>query len=114
MTQTRNEAWLAGFTAEQRAFYDGLPGWLSGFWALGVWGALLGSLLLLMRSRHAVTAFAASLLGLAVSTFYTRVVTSPPPGLEGGAMLAIQVVIWVAAIVFLVYAMKMRGRGVLR
>jgi hypothetical protein len=114
MTQTRNEAWLAGFTAEQRAYFEGLPGWLSGFWAIAVWGAMLGSLLLLMRSRHAVTAFAASLLCLAVSTFYTRVVTSPPPGLEGGAMMAVQILIWVAAIFFLVYAIKMRSRGVLR
>jgi hypothetical protein len=40
------------------------------FWALGVWGALAGSMLLLLRSRRAVTAFAASLVGLAVSTGY--------------------------------------------
>jgi len=114
MTQTQNEAWLAGFTPEQRAYFDSFPSWLHGFWALGVWGALLGSLLLLMRSRHAVTAFGLSLVGLAVSTFYTRTQTTMPAGLDNGPMVAIQIVIWVAAIGFLVYAVKMRGRGVLR
>ncbi|HEX8364668.1 MAG TPA: hypothetical protein VF603_05225 [Allosphingosinicella sp.] len=114
MTQTQNEAWLAQFTPEQRAYFDSFPTWLHGFWALGVWGALLGSLLLLMRSRHAVTAFAVSLVGLAVSTFYTRTQTTMPEGLDTPQMVGIQIVIWVAAIFFLVYAMKMRARGVLR
>ncbi len=71
MTQTSNAAYLAKCsTPEQRAFFDSFPLWMEATWALGVWGALAGSVLLLLRSRHAVTAFAVSLAGLALSTLW--------------------------------------------
>ena len=114
MTQTRNEAYLAQFTDPQRIYFQSFPLWMEATWALGVWGGLLGSLLLLMRSRHAVTAFAVSLAGLAVSTVYQYVLSAPPEDMTSGAMMAMNVAIWAAAIGLLVYAMRMRGRGVLR
>ena len=55
----------SGMSAAGQAYMLALPAWVTAFWALGVWGSLAGSLLLLARSRHAVTAFAASLVGLA-------------------------------------------------
>ncbi|OZA60779.1 MAG: hypothetical protein B7X78_07865, partial [Sphingomonadales bacterium 39-62-4] len=56
-----------GMGEAEIAYTQAMPAWLSVFWALGVWGSLAGSILLLLRSRHAVTAFAVSLVGLAVS-----------------------------------------------
>lgn len=47
--------------------------WMETAWAIGVWGAFLGALLLLARSRHAAAAFALSLLGLAMKTRRTGV-----------------------------------------
>jgi hypothetical protein len=114
MTQTRNEDYLAHFTDPQRAYFDSFPVWMEAVWALGVWGGLVGSLLLLARSRHAVTAFAVSLAGLAVSTVYQYVLTSPPPDMMTGVMLGMNIAIWVVAIALLVYAVRMRTRGVLR
>ena len=70
MTQTGNEAYLSQFTAEERAFFDSFPAWMEAFWALGVWGALIGSLLLLVRSRYAVHAFGISLVGIVVGMGY--------------------------------------------
>jgi hypothetical protein len=40
-----------------------MPAWMTGVWAIGVWGALAGSVLLLLRSKWAVHVFAASLAG---------------------------------------------------
>jgi hypothetical protein len=114
MTQTRNEQYLAGFTDPQRAYFESFPLWMEAVWALGVWGGLAGSLLLLARSRHAVTAFAVSLAGLALSTVYQYVLNSPPEDMTTGAMVAMNVVIWAVAIGLLVYSLRMRGRGVLR
>jgi hypothetical protein len=114
MTQTRNAAYLAQLTAEQRAYYDAMPAWVDGAWAFGVWGALAGSLLLVLRSRWAVTAFALSLAGLAAATLYSRLLSTAPPGMDAAAMLIMNLVIWAAAIGFLLYAMAMRRRGVLR
>lgn len=114
MTQTRNEDYLAHFTDPQRAYFDSFPLWMEAVWALGVWGGLAGSLLLLARSRYAVAAFAVSLLGLAISTVYQYVLTSPPADMTTGAMIGMNIAIWAIAIGLLLYAVRMRGRGVLR
>lgn len=114
MTQTRNEQYLANFTDPQRAYFESFPMWMEAAWACGVWGGLAGSLLLLARSRYAVAAFAVSLAGLAISTVYQYVLHSPPADMMTGAMIGMNVVIWAVAIGLLVYAMRMRARGVLR
>jgi hypothetical protein len=57
MTQTRNEAYMSAFTPEQLSFFYGIPAW-----AIAVWGGVLGALLLLIRRRHAVWVFLASLI----------------------------------------------------
>lgn len=111
MSQLRNEAWLSQLTEAQRAWLDASPAWADAAWAFGVWGALLGSVLLLMRSRHAFWAFAVSLAGLAVSTVYQHVV-SPMPG--AGSMNMLMIAIWIVALGLLVYTYRMRSSGVLR
>ncbi|WP_324750256.1 hypothetical protein SH591_01755 [Sphingomonas sp. LY54] len=114
MTQTRSAAWMAQLSPAQIAWLDAAPAWAVASWACGVWGALIGSLLLLARSRHAVIAFAVSLAGLAVNTLFQA--TSPMPGshMDGGGALALHLAIWAVAIALLAYALRMRARGVLR
>jgi hypothetical protein len=114
MTQTRNEAYLANFTDPQRVYFESFPMWMEATWALGVWGGVAGSLLLLARSRHAVAAFGVSLAGLAVSTLYQYVLNSPPEWMMTGGMMAMNLVIWAVAIGLLWYALRMRKQGVLR
>lgn len=113
MTAIRDPATMAAMSAPARAYVEALPGWLIAFWALGVWGSLAGSLLLLARSRHAVTAFAVSLLGLAVSQGY-QMLTSRPAEMSSTAMAVFTVVIWGALGFFLLYARRMAAAGVLR
>jgi len=114
MTQTHNEAYLANFTDPQRAYFDSFPIWMEACWAFGVWGGLLGALLLLLRSRHAVAAFAVSLAGLAASTVYQYVLSTPPAEMMSGAMIGMNIAIWAIAIGSLWYAVRMRKAGVLR
>jgi hypothetical protein len=114
MTQTRNADYLAHFTDPQRVYFESFPVWMEAMWAFGVWGGLAGSLLLLARSRHAVAAFGLSLAGLAASTLYQYVLTSPPAEMKSGAMMGMNLAIWAIAIGLLVYAMRMRRAGVLR
>jgi len=114
MTQTRNEAYLANFTDPQRVYFESFPMWMEATWAFGVWGGLLGALLLLMRSRHAVAAFAVSLAGLAASTVYQYVLSTPPEEMKSGAMIGMNVAIWAIAIGLLCYAVNMRKARVLR
>src|SRR5687768_13892563 len=114
MTQTANEAYLSQMTSEQRDYFVNFPPLLDAAWALGVWGAFLGSLLLLTRSRHAVSAFAVSLIGLAISTAYQYFVATPPGSIVNGVYLAMNIAIWAIAIALLLYARRERANGVLR
>jgi hypothetical protein len=114
MTQTRNQAYLAQFTAAQRAYFESFPSLAQGAWALGVWGGLAGSLLLLARSRWAVAAFAVSLFGLAASSVYQHLLSTMPPDLLDGTTIVLTLVIWAVVIGLLLYALAMRRRGVLR
>jgi hypothetical protein len=114
MTQTRNAEYLANYTDPQRIYFESFPIWMEAAWALGVWGGLLGALLLLARSRWAVAAFGASLIGLAVSTFYQYVLNSPPADMQTTGMMAMNLAIWAICIFLFGYARAMRAKGVLR
>ena len=114
MTQTNNEAYLSQFTAEERAFFDSFPAWMEAFWALGVWGALIGSLLLLVRSRYAVHAFGISLVGIVVGMGYQYLAMEAPESMMSGAMVFVPWIILVVGIALLAYARKQAARGVLR
>jgi hypothetical protein len=114
MTKTRNAGYMANFTAEQIAWFDGFPIWMNAAWALGVWGAVAGSVLLLLRHRWAVAAFAISLAGLIVGTVYQFAVSDMPESLKTPGGWAFTGALWVIAIFLLWYAMRMRARGVLR
>ena len=99
--------------AEALAYFEGFPDWADAFWALGVWGALVGSLLLLLRTRFAVWAFAVSLLGLAGTTVY-QIVSEPPEWTQGTMNTVMSIIIWSIATFLLIYAISMRRKGVLR
>ena len=115
MTQTDNAAYLAQFTAEQRAYFDSFPMWMEAVWAIGVWGAVLGSILLLLRMRLAVQAFALSLLGAVLSLIYGLAIDkAPPPPPEMAVMAYMPWVIVVIAALLAWYAWAMSKRGVLR
>jgi hypothetical protein len=114
MMKTRNAAYLAGFPAEQRAWFDSYPLWMNAAWALGVWTAILGSLLLLLRSRWAVHAFVVSLAGLAVATAYQFGSGTMPESLRTKADMIFTACLWAVAAFLIWYALRERARGALR
>ncbi len=116
MTELNNEAYLAmgNFSAEEIAWFTSFPAWAVAFWALGVWGALAGSLLLLARRRLAVVAFALSLIGLAGGSVYQIAHGEMPATLNTPGTQAFTAALWAVAIFLLWYAMRMKARGVLR
>lgn len=116
-TTTRGEAYMRemGFGDDMIAYYDAMPAWMYVPWTLGVWGAVIGSVLLLLRRRWAVEAFGLSLLGALVSLIYGKLIDPPPPAPpEMAAMSWMPFVILLIAVLLFVYAFNMRKRGVLR
>lgn len=61
------ETALAKASPALREYVAAMPVWAHAGWSVGVWASVAGSLLMLARSRHAVTAFLVSLLGAVVS-----------------------------------------------
>ena len=115
MSTTQGETyWRAsGMTQPMIDYYNAMPTWMYGPWIIGVWGAVIGSILLLLRNKLAVPAFALSLLGAAGSLIYGLM--NPMPGLPlAMAMMAYMPwVILVIAALLLWYAWTMRKKGVL-
>ena len=112
MTQTNNAAYLAQFTPEQRAYFDSFPMWMEAIWAIGVWGGVLGSVLLLLRSKWAFHAFLASLVAFAVSVVYGQ--TSGGAAVMGTTGMIFSAVIFLLGLGFVMYSRMMSRKGVLR
>lgn len=112
MTQTKNAAYLAQFTAEQRAYFSSFPLWMEAVWAIGVWGGVLGAVLLLLRSKWAFQAFLASLIAFAVSVVFGQM--SGGSAVMGATGMVFSAVIFVLGLTFVMYSRMMVRKGLLR
>ena len=100
MTRTRNVDFLAqaGDPQVVLAWIDSFPLWAQICWGLGVWGSVAGSVLLLLRSRHAVNAFLVSLVAAVLSFSYQLFISDVPASLDttGGKVIPIVILAIVA------------------
>jgi hypothetical protein len=103
----------AGMTPDQIAHYQQMPAWMTVVWAVGVFGAFLASVLLLLRRQLAVPVFIVSLVAFGISLFYTYVLTQAGP-MMGQQMAIASAVIASLLVLFSVYGRFMSRRGVLR
>ena len=115
MTKTQGAAYMAsaGMTPDQIAHFQEMPGWMTVVWIVGVFGAFLASIFLLLRKKLAFPVFVLSLAAFLVSLLYTYVLTN------GGAVMGQQMAITSAVITgllvfFIWYSRFMAARGVLR
>jgi hypothetical protein len=111
MSHVQGAAYMrsAGMTEPQIAFMAAYPVWMHAVWAVGVWASVLGSLLLLARSKWAFHAFVLSTLGALGALIWTAMA---PAGATTGVMFPILIVVICLALVW--YAWTMTKRGVLR
>jgi hypothetical protein len=111
-THFKIDFYTSQFTPEQLAYFSGFPAWAVAGWAFGVWGAVAGSIGLLLRRKWSVWAFAVSLAGMLVSSIYTLGLSDGAQMMGTGGVI-FTVIIWAAAIFLLVYSRAMANRGVL-
>lgn len=93
MARISPEAMMEGAPQEMKDYFVNMPLWANVGYGLGVWGSVAGSVLMLMRSRHAATAFAVSLVGALLSylgQFQAGVLTPAQPIV----ILAVIVALW--------------------
>ncbi len=114
MTVTRNPDYLAQFTPERLAFLEAFPTWAVASWALAIWLAVAGSVLLLLRSRWAAPAFFLGLVFMMVTSVHNLVLADPPAAQTMGAFeIAFTLAIFLIAVALWLYARAMARRGVI-
>ncbi len=119
MTRTRGAAYvesmMPGVDGSRLVDYiNSFPIWASAGWGLGVWGGLLGAILLLMRHRLAVPVLGLSLVGAIVGIGYQLMRPLDVPDMHTGFNAVVPyLIILIAASLFL-YARSQRAKGVLR
>ena len=102
-----------GMTEAQLAYMEAMPAWTSAPWALGVWGALLGTVLLLLRLKWAFHAFVASLIGLLISLVYSFGM-SDGLAVMGTMGMVMNGIVLAGCLFFVWYSRMMMKKGVLR
>ncbi|WP_395623209.1 hypothetical protein [Sphingomonas daechungensis] len=119
MTRMRNMDYLAGMSppgvdpATMLAYIDGMPLYAQLGWGFGVWGALVGSIALLLRKRAAVWAFGVSIAGMILSFGY-MFFGPPMPGSEAaGPMKYMPLIIVLLGLAQFAYARAAERKGLL-
>lgn len=119
MTRMRNTDYIASAMPgvdpnTALAWVDSMPLYAQIGWGLGVWLALLGAVLLLMRNRWAVWSYGLSMVGAIMSLGYQIALAPPLPGAQG-AMYRVMPYVIIAVSMFLFwYAWTEEKKGVLR
>lgn len=113
MTETRNEWYLAQFTPEQLELFLGFPTMMVAFWAIAVWGGLLGAVLLLMRKKLAVPVLMVSFVAMIATVIYQYGFTNTMEVMGAGGVV-FTLIIFVVSLLLVVYSRRMAARGVLR
>ena len=112
MSHLQGEAYYRqmGMTEDVIAFMASYPSWMHAVWAIGVWGSVLGAVLLILRSKWAFHAFAVSILGALGNFAYTMAT----PGASEAMGMTMPLVIIVICAFFIWYSWTMTKRGLLR
>lgn len=119
MTRMRNTDYLATVMPDvdpqaMLAWVDSFPVWAQFGWGLGVWMGLLGSIMLLLRSRWSVITLGLSFVGALLGLGYQAIAAEPMPGGNNAMTDLMPYVIILVALALFLYARAMQGKGVLR
>ncbi|MGV9009870.1 hypothetical protein [Brevundimonas sp.] len=103
----------AGMSDAFVAAFERMPMWMSVAWPVAVWSAVLGSVLLLLRSRWAFVSFVVSLI-VYIANLVHNYGMSELGSLGGTVGLVIASIITISLIFLIWYSRMMTKRGVLR
>jgi len=114
-TQLRWTPYMSNFTPEQLDYFNSFPTWVVACWAIAVWFAVAGSLLMIFRSRLAVLLFWISLFCIVATAVHNFLLADVSMSDLMGAEAAIfSAAILLVGAFLAVYARRMAVRGVLR
>lgn len=101
-----------GMTEAQATLYAALPGWMTTVFAIGVFGGLIGALLLLIGRRAATTVLGVSLVGYVA--LYIGDITEGVFAAFGTPQVVVLTIVVAIAVGLLILAVQADRRGWLR
>ena len=101
---------MAQMTADAQAFYASTPKWATAAFALAVNAGVLGSLFLLLRKAWAVPVFVLSLVSV-IAQNVDAFVLRDAFGIMGVNSVIVPSVIFVVAVLLLVYSLSCKDKG---
>ena len=113
LTQMNVEAVMSRFPPQQRQYFESLPLWAVAFWAIGVFGGVIGCLLLLLKNRVAFPVLLASVIGGTVCNLGGLFLPGGMEVMGGTSALGLTVFPIIFAAFLASYARAMSKRGVL-
>ena len=113
LTQMNVEVVMSQYPPEQREYFETFPLWAVAFWAIGVFGGVIGCLLLLLKNRLAFHVLLASVIGAIVSNLGGLFLLGGMEVMGGTGALGFAAFIIVFAASLAYYARAMCNKGVL-
>lgn len=113
LTQMNVEAVMSRFPPQQREYFESFPLWAVAFWAIGVFGGVIGCLLLLLKNRLAFHALLAAVIGVIVSNLGGLFLLGGMEVMGETGALGFTVFPVIVAAFLAYYARAMRRTGVL-
>lgn len=103
---------LSGISADEAAYYAAQPLWFVVTTNIATWAPIAGGVALLFRSKAAVWLFALSLAFIVLTNAYDLSAGTSRALANQGALI-VTILIWVIAVLQLLYSRAMSKRGVL-
>jgi hypothetical protein len=113
LTQMNVEAVMSRFPPQQREYFESFPLWAVAFWAIGVFGGVIGCLLLLLKNRLAFHVLLAAVIGAIVSNLGGLFLLGGMEVMGGTSALGFAAFIIIFAAFQAYYARAMSKNGVL-
>ena len=113
LVQMNVEAVMSQYPPEQREYFESFPLWAVAFWAIGVFGGVIGCLLMLLKKRLAAPILLASVIGAIVSNLGGLFFLGGLEVMGGTGALGFAAFIIMFAAFLTLYARAMRKRGIL-
>jgi len=109
----KTEAYTAQLSADQMAFMEGLPAWMTALFAIAVFAGLLGCVRLLTRKKHAVILFLVSFISATINQLYWLFGTNAAEVFNESMPYLMPVLVIVIAAFLVWYSRDQRAKGVL-
>jgi len=106
-------AYVENFGAELLPLRNITPWWATAGYAIGVWGGLVGVILLMLRKQWCLPFFYASFAG-AIIGFIPSIFDERFKVVMGVGDYGLMIFIWLECIFIIWFARKMRSKGIIR